>query len=47
MKRTRLTSWHFLLILAAVALFLPDRIKPSAPEAQEVVLVELKVPSSK
>ena len=32
MKRTHLTSWHFLLILAAVVLFLTDRNSPSAPQ---------------
>jgi phosphatidylserine/phosphatidylglycerophosphate/cardiolipin synthase-like enzyme len=33
-KATKITSWHFILILAAVALFLSDRIKPSAPQAE-------------
>jgi phosphatidylserine/phosphatidylglycerophosphate/cardiolipin synthase-like enzyme len=32
-KPKKITSWHFILILAAVALFLTDRTKPSAPEA--------------
>jgi phosphatidylserine/phosphatidylglycerophosphate/cardiolipin synthase-like enzyme len=33
-KPTKITSWHFILILAAVVLFLTDRIKPSAPETK-------------
>ena len=32
MKRAPLTSWHFLLILAAVVLFLTGRNGPSAPQ---------------
>jgi phosphatidylserine/phosphatidylglycerophosphate/cardiolipin synthase-like enzyme len=34
MKRTYLTSWHFLLILAAIVLFLTDRNSPSAPQTE-------------
>jgi phosphatidylserine/phosphatidylglycerophosphate/cardiolipin synthase-like enzyme len=31
-KATKITSWHLILILAAVVLFLTDRIRPSAPQ---------------
>jgi phosphatidylserine/phosphatidylglycerophosphate/cardiolipin synthase-like enzyme len=34
MKTSRLTSWHFALILAAVVLFLTDQNSPSAPQTQ-------------
>jgi phosphatidylserine/phosphatidylglycerophosphate/cardiolipin synthase-like enzyme len=34
MRRAHLTSWHFLLILAAVVLYLADRNGPSASQAQ-------------
>ena len=34
MKATKITSWHFILILSAVAFFLTDRIKPSPPETK-------------
>ena len=34
MKATKITSWHFLLILTAVVLFLTDRNSPSAPQTQ-------------
>ncbi len=34
MKRTRFTSWHFALLLAAVFLFLTGRNSPSAPQTQ-------------
>jgi phosphatidylserine/phosphatidylglycerophosphate/cardiolipin synthase-like enzyme len=36
-KATKITSWHFILILAAVALFLTDRIKPSTSETKAQV----------
>jgi phosphatidylserine/phosphatidylglycerophosphate/cardiolipin synthase-like enzyme len=38
-KPTKITSWHFILILAAVVLFLTDRIKPSPPETKAPALV--------
>jgi len=34
MKTSRLTSWHFALVLAAVVLFLTDRNSPSASQTQ-------------
>ncbi len=37
MKTTRLTYWHFALILAAVVLFLSDRKSPTAPPKEASV----------
>jgi len=37
MKTIRLTSWHFVLILAAIVLFVTGRNSPSAPQTQAPV----------